>query len=149
MVFNNNSDNLQDVPFVVSYGSTLVFDGVGKDCISIVGLTSSPKGYPISGAYGEECINLTIVSKGGKEYCATLKNGVHITTLHTTLSSSRIRPIAEKSYTYAYFSYDKNFENYVINRLDLSLPKDFGEVEKVVLRLLNNGYNVLIYGVFA
>lgn len=91
---------------------------------------------------------VTVFSNSGKSESVVLKNGVHVTTSHATLSSSRIRPVAEKSYTYAYFSYEKNFENYVINRLDISVPKDFGGVSKVFFHSLNKAYNILIYGVF-
>ena len=56
-------------------------------------------------------------------------------------------PIAEKAQAFARFSYDKNFENYIINRLDFKVNPT-KRVKKVEFTSANNGYNILIYGVF-
>ena len=67
------------------------------------------------------------------------------TTAFTTIGSSRINPQAERATRFAVFSYDKNFENYIINRLDLPLSSE-KTVTSVCLRSLDRGYDLLVYG---
>jgi hypothetical protein len=118
-----------------------------SDCLTIIGATSLRKGYPISGAYGETVALIIVEFADGDTMEIELKNGVHITTAFTTIASSRINPLASKATEFARFSYDKNFENYIINRLDVSFGKE-KKVKRVKMASLNNEYDLLIYGIF-
>jgi hypothetical protein len=89
-----------------------------------------------------------VESADGKTEEVVLRNGIEITTPFTTYSSSKINPIAEKTERFAEFSYDKNFENYLINRLDLSLGQK-RRIVKITVSSCNNGYMLLTYGIFA
>ena len=77
----------------------------------------------------------------------TAKNGVDVTLAYTSVGSSRINPVAEKSSRILSFSYDKNFEEYIINHTEI---KTNGKsISRVEIKSLNPSYDVLIYGVFA
>ncbi len=45
-------------------------------------------------------------------------------------------------------SYDKNFKNYIINKLEIKFLQT-KTINKVFVKSLNKGYDLLIYGVFA
>ena len=75
-----------------------------------------------------------------------LRNGIELTTVFTTLGSSRIQPVGEKTVPFAYFGYEKNFENYIINTL--SLPIKDKVVKTVTLSSLDKGYDIIIYGIY-
>lgn len=114
--------------------------------ITILGMTSLFKGYPIAGEYGEVAAEVIITLKDGSKKRISLRNGIEFTTAMTTLSSSRIDPIAEVATPFARFGYEKNFENYIMNRFDL----DLGEVlniQKISVCSANRGYHLLIYGI--
>lgn len=68
-------------------------------------------------------------------------------TYHTTLSSSRINPVAKNAVPFARFSYDKNHENYIINRLDLKL-KEKMKVKKVEIFSIKENYGLLTFGIY-
>lgn len=139
---------LLTTPAVVSDGQSLLFEGSGvADEVTLLGLTSLPKGYPITSDYGEDAAEVVVELASGESERFVLKNGVDITTAFTTLASSRIEPYAEKATRFARFSYEKNHENYIINRLDLKLSRK-AEVKAVRVNSLGNGYNILFYGVF-
>ncbi|MBQ8893747.1 MAG: hypothetical protein IJ043_04985 [Clostridia bacterium] len=53
-----------------------------------------------------------------------LRNGMEVTTVFTLHGSSRIVPIAENAQKIANFSYDKNFEQYILNKIQLSVDKN-------------------------
>lgn len=138
---------LRDVPDIVRPKETLVFAGVGKaKKVSVIGLTSVANGYPLGGAYGETVCHMSIVYKNGHRQVVELKNGIHITTVFGLMGSSRIDPIAEQSHRFAMFGYDKNFERYVINRLDIDTEFD-EEIQSVEFTLENEQYLPLVYGV--
>ena len=65
-----------------------------------------------------------------------------------TYGPSRIDPIGENTERFAVYGYDKNHENYIINKLDLSLEKEYN-IESVRFTSLNKGYDLLVYGVYA
>ena len=77
-----------------------------------------------------------------------LQNGVHFTTVYGLYNSSRIEPIAERSSRACVFGYDKNFEQYVMNRFDLSLDGDLA-VQRIEICAESADYLPLIYDVFA
>lgn len=72
---------------------------------------------------------------------------MEFTTVMATFGPSRIDPRAENAVPFAAFSYERNHENYRINRLVLS----WGEktvIRKITMRSLDKGYRLLIYGMF-
>ncbi|MBE6808284.1 MAG: hypothetical protein E7524_02315 [Ruminococcaceae bacterium] len=135
-------------PFVVANDYPVVFSGDGEcDSINIIGAVAMPYGYPIAGEYGEAVAEVEVTFENGEKQIFGLKNGVDITTVLTTLGSSRINPVAENAKPFAKFSYEKNRENYQINMLNLA----FGEVKsikEVTVRCVNEKYNILIYGIY-
>lgn len=135
-------------PWMLSDGDSAVFKGpaIGA-CVRILGAVSLGKGYPILGEYGETGATVSVAFADGSEQSFPLRNGVEFTTAFTTLSSSRIEPIAERASPHAKFGYDRNFENYLLNRLDLDLGGE-KQVESVTVSSAGNGYHLLIYGVF-
>ena len=135
-------------PFVLAKGFPLEFEGeCESDCISIIGAVSMPYGYPLAGEYGEAVAEVEISYKNGGKQILTLKNGVDITTVLTTLGSSRINPIAENAECFANFSYEKNRENYRINLLKLK-TENKGIIEKISFNCVSDDYKILIYGVY-
>lgn len=116
--------------------------------ITLLGAVSAPLGYPLGGEYGEPAATLTVKLSNGKSEAFPIRNGIEFTTLFTTSGSSRIEPVAEKARPFAYFGYDRNTENYLINRLDIPLSSD-SEVENVVLEAVSDRYGLMIYGIFA
>lgn len=141
--------SLRDVPDLVKSNEPLVFEGCRKaKKISVIGLTSILNGYPLGGTYGEVVCKMTIVYGNGYKQTVDLKNGVHLTTVFGLNGSSRIDPIAEQSRRFALFGYDKNFERYVVNRLDIDTELD-EEIQRVEFTLENEQYLPLVYGVLS
>ncbi len=140
---------IDKIPTVVSSEKSIFFPLCRRtEIISVIGLTSVTSGYPLGGAYGEEACQICINYKSGRKESLSLKNGEHITTAFALKGSSRIDPVAAKSRRFVTFGYDKNFERYVANRLDIPAdPSD--EVESVSFSANNDRYLMLIYGVFA
>ena len=114
------------------------------DALTVLGLTSPRPAYPLGGTYGEELGSLTITYESGRVQTVSLQNGVHITTVFATNGSSRINPIAERAPRFAEFGYDKNFEIYVMNRLEI--PTD--SKDKILTVRLTASTEILIYGIF-
>ena len=139
---------LEEEPAVLSDGGELVFEGDAESKeITLIGCVSASKGYPIAGEYGEAAAEVIVEYDGG-EQTTVLRNGLELTTVFTTLSSSRIEPTAENVTKYAEFHYDKNFENYIINRLDIPLSQP-EKIKRVRIRSLSAGYDLLFYQVYA
>ncbi|MEE0946741.1 MAG: glycoside hydrolase family 2 TIM barrel-domain containing protein [Acutalibacteraceae bacterium] len=140
-------DGMLKVPAVISKGNSPVFMGLKEtNAVTVIGCVSAPYGYPLCGKYGEEAVKVTVECEDANE-SFILKNGMELTTVHTTLSSSRINPVAQNATEFARFSYDKNHENYIINRADLVLSSQ-KKVKKVIFESLNDNYQVLVYGVY-
>ena len=141
--------SIDKIPVVVSSERNFSFKlGRCAEFISIIGLTSIMSGYPLGGTYGEGACCVSINYKSGKTETISLKNGVHITTAFALKGSSRIDPIATKSGRFAVFGYDKNFEVYVANRLDITVDSS-DAIESVSFSADSDKYSTLIYGVFA
>lgn len=136
------------LPLTVGDGARLVFpveDAVSKAVM--LGGVSLPKGYPIGGEYGEAVLDFIFVYENGETDVHTLKNGEEITTCFTTFGPSQIHAVSEKGMPFARFSYDKNHENYKIDRLTIR-PEKAGKVKDIVLQSSGNGYNALVYGLY-
>lgn len=139
---------ISPVPAMLTDENRLVYKGSRDTAtITLIGAVSISKGYPISGALGEEAALVTVVYEGG-EQIFSLRNGRELTTVFATIGSSRIDPRADKAPRLAEFSYDLNYEQYIINRLTLELDS-VRSVKRVEISSLGNGYSVLIYGILA
>lgn len=141
-----NPDGLLNTPLIISDGISYCADcsaNAGK--ITLAGLTSLTKGYPLGGEYSEDTAYITLHFKDNTKETIPLKNGEHITTAFAIWKSSRINPIACKAQRYAFFDYGKDFDYYVMNTLDIKIEKS---IEKIEIKSANNGYSLLIYGLF-
>jgi len=139
---------LSNKPYILSDGCEVVFKGANASEISLIGAVSMPKGYPISGEYGEEGAKMTLIFKNGEEKAFPLRNGIEFTTAMMTYGPSRIDPIGEKTVRFANYGYDKNHENYIINKLNISLGGLY-DIESVKFTSSDKGYDLLIYEVYA
>ena len=142
-----DAGNLLKIPLVIDDGDSVELScNATSEKITVTGMVSLTKGYPLSGKYGEEVAGITLCFKDGSEQKVILGNGTDITTVFELYRSSKINPVAENSRKVATFGYDKNFERYVLNSFDIVTDKNV-PVEKVLIESKNNGYALLIYGV--
>jgi hypothetical protein len=133
-------------PSVLDGGRLTYTCGRTVSQITLAGLTSPRRGYPIGGELGEEVAVVRIFAEDGVHE-RVLRNGREVTTAYATLASSRIDPRADLAPRLAEFSYDQNFEKYVINRLDLTLACPV-RVDRVEIESRAAGYQLLMYGIF-
>lgn len=135
-------------PLVIDDQTSICVDlkNIQTEKITILGMTSFEKGYPLGGAYGEAVAYLTVFCDDGEEISFELSNGTDITTVFALNQSSMINPVAENSKRAASFGYDKNFEQYILNRAEFSLGKKKNAV-KALITSANNGYSLLVYGI--
>ena len=135
-------------PAILGNGGCFAYEGaVETDAITLIGATSFNRGYPISGALGEVAAELVVYCEDGEQRFP-IRNGRELTTVFSSAGSSRIDPRADRAPRIAELSYDRNFEQYVINRLTLPLG-GVKHVQRVELISADRGYQVLVYGVFA
>ncbi len=141
-------ENVERIPWMLASGESAVFSrkNVTGSRIRILGAVSLGKGYPILGAYGEQAGTVTVSFSNGSEKQFPLRNGIELTTAATTLGSSRIEPIAESAVPHAHFGYDRNFENYLLNSLTLTLPGR-RNIQSVTVSCEKEGYYLLVYGI--
>ena len=145
---DGTAHGLLNTPVVLSDDEPLVFTGDAfTDRITLIGCVSMTHGYPVSGALNEEVALLTVHTDDGILLEMPLRAGREVSTVFTTLGSSRIDPQTDIASPFARFSYETNFEQYVIRRLTVQLPKK-ANVRKIVLRSLVPGNDLLIYGAF-
>lgn len=116
------------------------------NAIALYGLCSLNKGYPLGGEYGEAALEVIMESASGECIRKTLRNGQELTTVFMTNGSSRIEPFAENAQRFASFGYDKNFEIYVMNRMEIPVICQ-DRIARIIVRSLNKGYEVLLYGI--
>lgn len=137
------------IPHVLKPCAPVVFEGCAEaQTLTVLGLTAITNGFPLGGSYGETVCNLHIQYADGTTHEISLKNGIHITTVFALHGSSRIHPVAEEASRFALFGYDKNFEIYVMNRLDIPLEAQ-KSLQQVRFTTENDRYSTLLYGVFA
>ncbi|MBQ9131449.1 MAG: hypothetical protein IJX62_03115 [Clostridia bacterium] len=140
---------LSDVPGMMTLQKPLVFEGgIWAEELSVIGLVTPINGYPLGLDYGEPIGNITVYYQGGHKQILPLKNGIHVTTVYGLNGSSEINPIAKQARRFARFGYEKNFEVYILNRLDVTTDPTT-RIEHVEFLLENAEVAPLIYGVFA
>lgn len=144
----NEQGIISKIPNVLKDFESLQFEVDGcSNQITIIGAVSLIKGFPLGGEYGESACVMQIECDDGEIIKYELLNGVHFTTALTTIASSRINPVCEKATVYAKFNYEKNFENYIINKLTFNLLSE-KHIKKITFNSLNKGYELLFYSVF-
>ncbi|MBO5269625.1 MAG: hypothetical protein J6B77_02485, partial [Clostridia bacterium] len=112
----------------------------------VVGNVSMPKGYPITGAYGETAGEYTVYYTDGTSETHTVRNGYEVTTATAQHGPSRIEPYAANSLRVFRYNYRFDWEHYVVN-LGI-IPVDPAKtVASLTMREAGNGYNLLVYGV--
>lgn len=114
--------------------------------ITLCGLCSLKKGYPLSGEYGETAAFIELTFEDGAHQAIPLRNGIEITTAFALYQSSRINPVAERARRAALFGYEKNFEQYVMNALTVDM-ENASALRQIRLRSSGCGYDVLMYGI--
>lgn len=143
----NGVNNILNIPYVLEDNQCLKFDcEISSDKIALMGMVSIIKGYPLSGAYGEEVAELKLEYENGEQDLIVLRNGIDITTVFETNESSKINPIAENSERILTFGYNKNFERYIINSFEIDVCKS-STLKNISITSKNNGYALLIYGI--
>ena len=116
------------------------------DKIHLIGMTGMPKGYPIDGVFGEKMGEIIVSYEDGTEAVTSLRNGYEITTACAWYGPSRINPVASEAPRAIKFINDMDREHFVANLY--SLPTDSEKkIEKITLRVTEEGYNLLIYGI--
>lgn len=141
----DSAEGLLSVPKVATLEMPVVLGDIGTDKLTLIGLTTLEGGYPLcKGAYGETLAEMRITYADGSRETRPLRNGIEITTAFGLNGSSRIDPVAEKSQRYAVFGYDKNFEVYVINSMEVSTDRAIDSIEIAA----TGETAVLIYGGF-
>ncbi len=140
-------EGISKIPYLVTEDGIEFKGSVLTEEITILGMTAVNYGYPILGKMGEDAVLIEVKYEDGETDKYIAKNGVDITIYCSSVGSSRINPVAQNAKRIMEFSYDKNFEEYIINRLDIKTKAK--PISKVILKSVNRNYNVLVYGVFA
>lgn len=136
-------------PYALFDGEELVLSpGMAAERLTLFGAVSVTDAYPLTGMdrYGEVAAVVTVVYGDSFEEEFLLRNGVEVTTVYTTFGPSRIEVIGERAMPWVRFSYDKNFEDYLINRVDLELSS-WG-VKEIRVTPAGAGYCLLFWGMF-
>lgn len=134
---------LLNVPAVLTDGGSFSVDCRTKT-LTLYGGVSMIKGYPLGGDYGETAATLTLFFEDGTTETRPLRNGMEVTTVFLLHGSSRIRPVAENAVKAAEFGYDKNFEQYILNKIQLFVEKT---IIKMTVSSADRGYALLFYGI--
>lgn len=114
----------------------------------IIGNTSMPKGYPVESNFGDRVAEYVVEYADGTEDRFEIINGEELTTATMLHGSSRINPVAANCNRAITFSYDKNFEQYLVNtrKLEVNPQK---QIKNIRIHSLDSSYNLLIYGITA
>ena len=137
---------LIEKPFVLSDNEIVVPINEKADAIYIIGNTSMPVGFPIESEYGEEVSEYVVEYTDGTFAEYKLLNGDDITTATLLHGSSRINPIAANSPRVIAFSYNRDWEQYIVNIKCIKADKD-KEIKNIRLRALDKKYYPLLYGI--
>ena len=143
---NEEISGISIIPHLVTEKPLVFKCNDTTDCISILGMTSLNYGYPILGEYGEDVAQISIQYADGTKQKYIAKNGLDVTIAYTSVGSSRINPVSENAKRALIFSYDKNFEEYIVSNLEIKVEKKL--ISQVEIKSLNTNYHVMIYGVF-
>ncbi|MBQ9806476.1 MAG: hypothetical protein IJW49_08245 [Clostridia bacterium] len=139
---------LYAIPKVISKDAAVTLTGKGSaEKITLIGMTAFPGGYPLRGSvYGKELVKVQICYTDGTADERILKDGVDITTAYGLNFSSRINATAENAKRFATFGRDKNYDVYLMNRLELAANPE-KTIQTVTLSAIEET-SVLLYGAF-
>jgi len=137
---------LEQKPLVIASGKKITVP-IGKAASNIyfIGNVSMPKGYPTGGEYGEEAGAYTVVYTDGTRQTTALRNGADLTTAAAFYGPSRIDPAAENARRILKYTYDLNWEHYVVNLFRLPADK-IKTIERIEIEGRGDGYYLLLYG---
>ncbi|MBQ9098044.1 MAG: hypothetical protein IJY50_01280 [Clostridia bacterium] len=135
---------LEQKPYVITDTLTVPVGQAVKG-LWVIGNVSMPKGYPISGDYGEDAVEYTVEYTDGSTDRFMMKNGEDVTTATGLHGPSRIEPYAANSPRAMRFRHQMAWEHYVVNARYLAADPT-KTVRALVLRNAGNGYLPLFYG---
>lgn len=142
-----NADNLNCFPLILEGNQCFSFDcNVNTDTLTLFGMVSMIKGYPLEGEYGEAVAEIIVTYDDGEVLKKTFENGVDITTVFELLGSSKINPVAQNAERFATFGYNKNFERYIMNKARIAVDGS-KTIKNITLNSANNGYSLLMYAI--
>ena len=127
-------EGISKIPYLVTEDGIEFKGSVLTEEITILGMTAVNYGYPILGKMGEDAVLIEVKYEDGETDKYIAKNGVDITIYCSSVGSSRINPVAQNAKRIMEFSYDKNFEEYIINRLDIETHSYFQRYSRSNLR---------------
>lgn len=119
--------------------------GAKADELYFIGNVSMPNAYPIHGEIGDMAAEYKIVYDDGSEETVQLRNGVDVTTACMLYGPSRINPVCPNAKRVFEFSYDFDFEQYIVNCMSVKTDGT-KKIDKIVINSSEN-YNILLYGI--
>lgn len=148
MVLNigNIPVELNKKPFVLSDEELVIPVNMAASEVYFIGNTSMPVGFPIESEYGEKVARYVIeyLDESFEEHI--MLNGYDFTTATMLHGSSRINPASVNSKRVITFSYDLNWEQYIVNLR--SIKTDKSKVVKCIrLSAADEKYFPLLYGI--
>lgn len=137
---------LTAVPLTVCGGRSVTLPAAGQGSAVELLCAGGPFSWPLGGAWGSTVARLTVTRTDGSARTYPLRNGIEIATVFETCGPSRIRPAAEGAVPALRFSYDRNHEDYLVQRV--SLPLGAGApVASLTFTDAGTGGHLLLFGV--
>ena len=137
---------LNSCPIVTPFGESITIPvNASASAIYLLGCVSLPKGWPISGEYGDEIGGVTIRYADGTSTRRILKNGEDVTTVTGVFGPSRIDPRAANALRVLSFAYDYDREQYHLNLLKIPTTPN-SPITEITIWVTAEGYNLLTYG---
>lgn len=136
-------------PLVIKPDAEMVIP-VGKSAKALyfIGNVSMPYGYPAYGVHGEKAAEYELCYEDGSRQIIPLRNGVELTTALASIGPSRIEPTAPALETAVRYSYDLNWEHFVIQLFEAAADCT-RRLESIRVRVTNPAYTLLLYGITA
>lgn len=142
----NLSVKLSKKPVVLSKKEVVVPVNEKAKEVYIIGNTSMPVGFPVESEYGEEVAKYIIEYEDGECEEHIMLNGYDITTATMLHGSSRINPVSKNSQRVITFSYDKNWEQYLVNLKGIKTDEN-KTIKNIRLSCLDKKFHPLLYGI--
>ena len=147
MLAGINTRIYRGAPIVVPFGESITIPvEQSAKAVYFFGNVSLPKGWPISGEYGEPIGGYTIRYADGTSTKRYLRNGEDITTVTGVFGPSRIDPRAANAPRVLSFSYDYDREQYHINLLKVPTESD-QPITEIRIWVTGADYCLLTYGI--
>jgi hypothetical protein len=112
----------------------------------VIGNVSMPWGYPAYGKRGAPGAEYVVRYEDGGEAVIPVRNGIELTTALGSLGPSRIDPVALGVSRAMRFSYDANWEHYVVNLMRVPLDPA-RRVDRIIVRAVSPECALLLYGI--